>query len=72
MIPNPSNSLLGNDGQPTLEQIQQRLAQQVQDNQNPNTGQQLIDLLQPTKSYRSSIYAKFAEHASRNRTRTGN
>jgi len=46
MIPNPSNSLLGNDGQPTLEQIQQRLAQQVQDNQNPNTAQQLIDLLQ--------------------------
>ena len=46
MIPNPSNSLLGNDGKPTLEQIQQRLAQQVQDNQNPNTGQQLIDLLQ--------------------------
>jgi len=46
MIPNPSNSLLGNNGQPTLEQIQQRLAQQVQDNQNPNTGQQLIDLLQ--------------------------
>ena len=37
MIPNPSNSLLGNNGQPTLEQIQQRLAQQVQDNQNPNT-----------------------------------
>jgi hypothetical protein len=50
MIPNPSNSLLGNDGQPTLEQIQQRLAQQVQDNQNPNTAQQLIDLLQQSNA----------------------
>ena len=46
MIPNPSNSLLGNDGRKTFEQVQQELTQQLQDNQNPNTAQQLIDLLQ--------------------------
>ncbi len=50
MIPNPSNSILGNNGQPTFEQIQQRLAQQVQENQNPNTAQQLIDLLQQSNA----------------------
>ena len=61
MIPNPSNSLLGNDGQPTLEQIQQRLAQQVQDNQNPNTGQQLIDLLQQSNAAMGMVPGAGAE-----------
>lgn len=61
MIPNPSNSLLGNNGQPTLEQIQQRLAQQVQDNQNPNTGQQLIDLLQQSNAAMGMVPGAGAE-----------
>ena len=61
MIPNPSNLLLGNNGQPTLEQIQQRLAQQVQDNQNPNTGQQLIDLLQQSNAAMGMVPGAGAE-----------
>ena len=61
MIPNPSNSLLGNNGQPTFEQIQQRLAQQVKDNQNPNTAQQLIDLLQQSNAAMGMVPGAGAE-----------
>ena len=45
MIPNPSNSLLSNNGQKTFEEWQRDMTQQIKDNKNPNNAQQLIDLL---------------------------